>query len=159
MKKLSLIIIFFILIIPSLPAQSDYEMVQVNKNKLLEQGFSSEINREGFAPLVSSFAFEVFLMRSKGIDINFNYYFYDWIEDNILYEVSFLSKEYANNCVVAYILEEGSFERWKETPVPAALITLDNDPRYGQHAGKTYAITEPLYKINENDEPPKIFIP
>ena len=155
MSKKMLASLFFILL--SALIQADSIELEASVDKLLNQGFASKLNRAGFYPFVSPFELETWITYEKGKRYECNYE-YSWIDGNILYRVVFLSRTNPNYCVFAYILEEGSFERWRESVGHASIVTVEDDPRFGEYAGKTYAVTNAFYKVNENDEPATVLI-
>jgi hypothetical protein len=162
MKNKNLFFLTIFLIVSfSASTQDTPANVQASVSRLIEQGFVStnEIKGNVFYPQVSSLELEVFIASSNESRSEC-WYYYEWIEDNILYEVSFIYKTLPNNVVIAYILEEDNFGKdyWEKLGIPVKLFTFESNPRYGEHSGKKYAITKRFYKFNDGDEPGNKFI-
>jgi len=116
-KFLNLFLLFSLLIF-LINCQADISTVS-SKEKLLKQGFTTELNRNGFNKNISPLTLEMWLMWEKGY--NFQYiHEYKWIDDDILYRIFFLSEIHPNICVFAYLLEDDSYENLKKS---GSLIT------------------------------------
>ena len=156
--KTFLIVMLFLFVIFSVPSQADCEKIQASISYLLDRGFTRDLDRFGVSSLLPNITvLESRFMIKKARRINFSY-FYNWIDNNILFEIHLLSREYANIVVVAFILEESSYERWQETLHHASIRTIPNAPRFGEHAGRTYVTTTPFFRVNEDNFPPTKFI-
>ncbi|MCL2801094.1 MAG: hypothetical protein FWD28_04985 [Treponema sp.] len=139
--------------------QANLDDMQDSEAKLFIQGFENELDIEGFRPFVVPFALEVFVTYEKGRRLDYNFE-YKWIDGNILYQVIFLTKDYPNTCVFAYILEDDSYEIWLDSVERAQvrIVTVEDDSRFGEYAGRTFAVSKPFYKVNENDEPASMIV-
>jgi len=151
-------LVLFIFSVFTMPAQTYSETAQASISALLERGFEPDLDRFGLTPILPhTLALEARLMVKKGREFTFGYW-HRWVEDNILFEIYLWSREYANIHVVAFILEEGSYGRWLENRGPAALKPIPDEPRFGKHAGRMYAVTSWFFRVNETNEPPTKFI-
>jgi len=155
------LIIFIVLVVGfSAEAHAQCKVTQASTSYLMDRGFSTDIASFGLRRLLfpHTVMSELEFMIKKGRRVNFNY-FHMWIEGNILYEIRLASREYANGVVLAFILEEGSYERWRAVPpAPASIKYIPDEPRFGKHTGMTYAVETVFFRVNINDEPPTAFI-
>ena len=160
MVKYFFVIVLFLFSTSYISSQTDPFGVKASVDKLYAQGFTNEQSEKyGFnLPHSSQFVMEAFITKLKGRTLNDNYY-YEWLDGNILYRILFLTKEYANSCVIAYIFDEGvTEEEWKKSG--GIYWKIENDPKFYQYKNKTFYFVarNSFFKINENDEHATIFI-
>ena len=161
MRKVIFFLSVILFISISIFIQADSGIVQTRIDRLLEQGFTYELNRAGFNPFVSAFELEYFITYSIGrrAEIVNDYY---WIDGNILYEVCFLSKNFANNVVRSRIIievhEVDALQETLQQLLNIRKVTFDCDSMYGQYSGKTIYLSRPFYKVNDSNEPGTILI-
>ena len=156
MKIVSILILSLIFIFP---IYSETSRIQLSIDILNEQGFLKELNIAGFYPFVSVFEIEYYITYSQGMRFESRHDYW-WVEDNILYEVCFITNDNPNNVVRARILlNECEIDLWQESLGPIMRrIAFDNDFEHEEFRNKTYYLSVPFYRYNHNNEPPSIII-